>query len=290
MFAEVLAVVGPLDGVVGEVVAVGREEQVAVGVECQAEQIAAALAEKFEPPRQRVKSPDGLLELNAADVVARRAARNAVEPAVRAPGEVVGQGLGVFHAESGEQDLRLTVGHVVAVAVGIKEQVGDLEDVDAPVTERQAGAEIQPGHEVLEVIGAAVAVRVLADGDPVVALGPLRRRFGNAGIDGARKAVHLHSLEPGGVRVLQVLDRPEPAPVVELDEDRLSNVRLGREEVHRHSVGRDHPGRGRFRSKALALVRAASPRTRARTKVEMRLQRGPRAFDPDRASTIGSSG
>ena len=251
MFAEVLAVVGPLDGVVGEVVAVGREEQVAVGVECQAEQIAAALAEKFEPPRQRVKSPDGLLELNAADVVARRAARNAVEPAVRAPGEVVGQGLRVFHAESGEQDLRLTVGHVVAVAVGIKEQVGDLEDVDAPVTERQTGAEIQPGHEVLEVIGAAVAVRVLADGDPVVALGPLRRRFGNAGIDGARPAVHLHSLEPGGGRVLQVLDRPEPAPVVELDEDWLSNVRLGRVEVHGQSVGRDHPGRGRFRSKAL---------------------------------------
>ena len=90
MLAEVLAVVGPLDGVVGEIVAVGREEQVAVGVERQAEQVAAPLAEQLEPPRQRVKSPDGLLELDAADVVARCAAGDAIEPAVRAPGKVIG--------------------------------------------------------------------------------------------------------------------------------------------------------------------------------------------------------
>src|SRR3954452_16560892 len=51
MLAEVLAVVGPLDGVVGEIITVGREEQVAVGVERQAEQVAAPLAEKLEPPR-----------------------------------------------------------------------------------------------------------------------------------------------------------------------------------------------------------------------------------------------
>ena len=164
---------------------------------------------------------------------------------------MVGQRLGVFHAEAGEQDLGVAVGHVIAVAVGIEEQVGDLEDVDAAVAERQPGAQVQPGHEVLEAVGAAVAVRVLADGDPVVPSGPLRWRFGDAGIDRARPAVHLHSLEPGGCRVLQVLDGPEPAAVVELDEDRLANVRLGRVEVHGQSVGRHHPGRGHVRSKAL---------------------------------------
>ena len=170
MLAEVLAVVGPLHSVVGEIVAVGREEQVAVGVERQAEQVAAPLAEQLEPSRPRVESPDGLLELDAADVVARRAAGDPVEPAVRPPGEVVGQRLGVLHAEAGEQNLGLAVGHVVAVAVGVEEQVGDLEDVDAAVAERQTGAQVQPGHEVLEAVGAAVAVGVLADGDPVVAL------------------------------------------------------------------------------------------------------------------------
>ena len=58
-------------------------------------------------------------------------------------------------------------------------------------------------------------------------LGPSRWWFGDLGIDGPRPAVHLHALEPGGRRVLQVLDGPEPAAVVELDEDRLADVRLG---------------------------------------------------------------
>ena len=138
VLAEVLPVVAALHRVVGQVVAVGGEEQVAVGVEGQAEQVAAALAEQLEPSRQRVEPPDGLLELDPADGVARRAAGDAVEPAVRPPGEVIGQRLGVLHAEAGEQDLGVAVGHVVAVAVGVEQQVGRLEDVDAAVAERQA--------------------------------------------------------------------------------------------------------------------------------------------------------
>ena len=64
VLAEVLAVVRTLHSVVSQIIPVGREEQVAVGVERESEQVAAPLAKQLEPFRQRMKSPDGLLELD----------------------------------------------------------------------------------------------------------------------------------------------------------------------------------------------------------------------------------
>ena len=63
---------------------------------------------------------------------------SAVEPAVRPPGEVVGERVRVLHAEAGEQHFGVAVGHVVAVAVGVEEQVRGLQDEDAAVAERRA--------------------------------------------------------------------------------------------------------------------------------------------------------
>ena len=86
--------------------------------------------------------------------------------------------------------------------------------------------------------------------------GPLRRRLGHAVVDGARVAVDLDPLQAGGVGILQVLDDPEPAAVVELDGDRLADHRLGGDELDREAVGRPHllarpfpgriPGAGRM--------------------------------------------
>ena len=101
--------------------------------------------------RERVIAPDALLELDAADVGGDGAPLAAVEPAVRAPGQRVGDRVGVLHAEAGEQHFRVAVGHVVAVAVGVEEQVGRLQDEDAAVAEREAGGEVQPGDEVLRL-------------------------------------------------------------------------------------------------------------------------------------------
>jgi len=81
-----------------------------MGIKRQAEQVAAPLAEELELLGEGMDSPDGLLELDSADVVARGAAGDAVEPAVGAPGEVVHQRLGVLHPEAGEQDLGVAVG------------------------------------------------------------------------------------------------------------------------------------------------------------------------------------
>ena len=117
-----------------------------MAVEVEAPGVAAALAEQLEALRERVVAPDALLELDAADVGRDRAALAAVEPAVRPPGQRVGDGVGVLHAEAGEQHLGVAVGHVVAVAVGVEEQVRRLQDEDAAVAEGQAAGEVQPGR------------------------------------------------------------------------------------------------------------------------------------------------
>ena len=97
----------------------------------------------------RMVPPDALLELDAPDVGRDRAPLKAVEPAVGPPGQRVGHRVGVFHAEAGQEDLGVAVGAVVAVAVGVEEQVRRLDDEDAAITERQAAGEVEPGHEVV---------------------------------------------------------------------------------------------------------------------------------------------
>ena len=170
-----------------------------------------------------------------------RAALAAVEPAVRPPGQRVGHRVGVLHAEAGEQHLGVAVGHVVAVAVGVEEQVRGLEDEHAAVAERQPAGQVQPGDEVLGRVGPAVAVGVFEDRDPVGALRPARRRLGDAVVDGPRVAIDLDPLQPGRVGILQVLDDPEPAAVVEFDGDRLADHRLGGDEPDLQAVGDGHP-------------------------------------------------
>ena len=88
-------------------------------------------------------APDALLKADAANVGRHRAALRAVQPAVGSPLQRVDHGVRVFHAEAGEQHLGIAVGHVVAVAVGIEQQVRRLADVDAAVADGQGRGQIQ---------------------------------------------------------------------------------------------------------------------------------------------------
>src|SRR5207245_10025023 len=109
-------------------------------------------------------APDALLKFQAAKLRRGGAAVQAVEPAVRAPGQVIRHGLGVFHAEAAQQHLGVAIGNIIAVPIGIKKQIGRLHYEYAAVAEGEARAEIGAADEVFELVGAVVADGVLHGG------------------------------------------------------------------------------------------------------------------------------
>ena len=73
-----------------------------------------------------------------------------------------------------EQNLGIAVGHVVAVAIGIEEQIRSLHDEHAAVPQRQARRQVQAVNEIFGRVGVAVAVGIFQDRDPVGAARPAR--------------------------------------------------------------------------------------------------------------------
>src|SRR5689334_3390783 len=96
----------------------------------------------------RVISPNALLELDAANVAGCRTAVHTIQPAIRSPGQMVGKGLCVLHAKTGEQDFRFLVGHVIPVSIWIKQKIGNLQDKHSAITKGQSGAKVQALDEV----------------------------------------------------------------------------------------------------------------------------------------------
>ena len=164
----------------------------------------------------RMIPPDALLELDAADVAGRRAAVEAVQPAVGTPSQVIGQRLGVFHAEAGQQHFGIAVGHVVAI--GGPDRTADTEPATRytpPWPNSRPVARVEPVDEVLGSSAwpsPSVSSRIVMRSAPV---GPRGGRFGNAIVNGPRPAIDLNALQPGRVRILQVLNRPESPAVVD---------------------------------------------------------------------------
>ena len=68
------------------------------------------------PPRMMVR-PNSLLKADAANVGRDRTSLGPVQPAVGSPGQRIGEGMRVFHAEAGQQDLWRTVRMIVAIAI-----------------------------------------------------------------------------------------------------------------------------------------------------------------------------
>ena len=176
-------------------------------------------------------APDSLLKLQAANLGCGSAAIQSVKPAIGSPGQMVRHRLGVLHAEAAQQHLRVAIGNIVAVLVGIKEQIGRLHHEHAAVAERDAGDKIQVADEILELVGVAVAVGIFHDRDAVGSLGAAGRRLRHAIVNSARVAVDADPLQSRRIRVLQILNGPEPPAIVELHQDRLADVRLAGENV-----------------------------------------------------------
>ena len=131
-------------------------------------------------------------------------------------------------------------GTSVPVSSRIEEEIRGLQHEDAAVAEAHAGGEVEAADEVLGLAEMAVLVGVGQDGDAVGPFRPLRRRLRHAVVDGAQVLVDLDRLESGGSRILQVLNDPHAARVVEGDRDRLADVRLGGDELDLQVVGDLH--------------------------------------------------
>src|SRR5690606_5033674 len=74
---------------------------------------------------------------------------DAVEPAVGAPLEVAHDGVGVLDAEASEPNLGIGVGHVVAIGVGIEQEVGRIGHPDASVADGDGGGDVEAGDDIL---------------------------------------------------------------------------------------------------------------------------------------------
>src|SRR4051812_38783697 len=93
VLVEALDVVAPLHVVAERLGGVAAGEELAMAVEVDAPGVAAPLGEQLELPGPGVIAPDALLERDAADVGSDRAPLRPIQPAVRPPGERVGEGV-----------------------------------------------------------------------------------------------------------------------------------------------------------------------------------------------------
>ena len=179
MLAGLALVAAALDDVVKMRDDAGGDEHLAARVEVDAPGVAGAVGEDLEDVPRRVVAPDAGVDRHA--LVVRRArladarvgedAVAAVEPAVGAPDEGVERLVGVLLAPAVEQDLRRTVGPVVAVSVGNEQQVRGRADPDAAEADLEAADQVQLLGEDLARVEPAVAVGVLEDQDAVLAPG-----------------------------------------------------------------------------------------------------------------------
>ncbi len=263
VLAEALEVVGSLNVMTERLGGVAAREQLAVPVEVDAPGVAAALGEQLEPFGWWVIAPDALLKLDAPDLRGHRAALGPVQPTVGPPGQRVGEGVGVLHAKALEQHLRVAGRLVGAGLEAVEKQVRGLHHVNAAVPQGEAGRQVQPRDDLLRPAIAALSVAIVQDDDLVAAPGPLRRRLRHPVVAGAEILIDLHRLEPLRVRKLQVLQHPEPAPVVETDADRLPDHRLVSEQLDLQTFGhlqrllrflRRHRGRGPRRQRRRILA------------------------------------
>jgi hypothetical protein len=192
-------------GVVG-----GAAKLVAKLVGAVAPRVVGELVEEFEGGAVGFEAVGALRELflDAADGAFEAGVTDgAVEPVVVAVMEIVGLGVGVVDAPAGH-DLGADVGFVVAVGVFQKEETRRLGDDDAAVGEDETGGDVEAVGEDRELVGATVAVGVLANFDGVGA-----------------EAVGLDV-----VRVVAGFGDPEAAAFVPGEEDGLGDVGLGGEE------------------------------------------------------------
>ena len=146
--------------------------------------------------------------------------------------------LRIFHAETGEQHFGVAIRNIVAIAIGVEEQVGDLQYIHAAITKFDSSGQVEPIDKVFGLVGATIAIFVGQDRNFVRAARAARRRLGDAVVLRPRPAVDFDALEAGRIRILQILNCPQSSSIIALDEDGLPDERLRGEQLYLDSVHR----------------------------------------------------
>ena len=151
----------------------GADEKVSCRVVVAAPGIAGAVGEDFELPlgflvtahrpcaaNAGIKFASLALGLTgAADFAIGEDAVGHVKPAIRAPSEAVHEFVGVLAAKSGQTDTP-GIRFVVTIVIAEVEQVRLLTDVDAIVTAKNGGGEIETFDEDGALVSFAVVIGV----------------------------------------------------------------------------------------------------------------------------------
>ena len=227
----------------------------AVAVELEAEGIARAFAEDVVFPGLRMVAPDHAafemdrggvrgIETRADHAGGRRAAMHAVEPAVRTQDDAVADRVRVLKTEAGEMHHRGAVGNVIAVGIGVEQQVRRIHHPDAAMGAHGGIGHIQPVLEDRMLIVDPVALRRLMDGDDIGAAVMVRRSRRHAVVVRAIILIAADHVHAGGIGILAILRDPKPAAGVETEVRRLGDLRLRKQEIHREIGRRAHLGVG----------------------------------------------
>ena len=193
-----------------------RDEEMPVVVEVDPPLVAAAARKNLELVTHRMITPDTGIQ---AQPLARRCtgfanerfiehAVIAVQPAVRPPRQAVRCLMRVLITPAVEQNFRLGVGHVIAVAIRNKKQMRRGAKPHAAETHFDAADEVQVFGKNLPRLKRAIGIRVLKNHHAVTALADWL-----------------------ALRIAVRLDHPQTTARVEGESDRLRHFRLARDEI-----------------------------------------------------------
>src|SRR5207253_14882 len=108
------------------------------------------------------------------------------KPAIRSPRQRIRNGMRILHPKTGQQNFRSAIGHVITVAVRIKQEVRRLQDEHSVITERHARAQVQAADKIFELMGPPLRIEVFADSYAICALWSAWRGLGRPIVLGAQ--------------------------------------------------------------------------------------------------------
>ena len=121
----------------------------------------------------------------------------------------------------------ITVRHVVAVGVGIEEQVRRVHHPDATFSGKHRVGHVEPLDEDLARVVATVAVGVLVDRDKIGPRIVMRRSERHLVIVGPVIAVATEHAESRRIRILLRVDHPETPASIIAEVEGLGDIGLG---------------------------------------------------------------